>query len=116
VAEALLLFSQTGVAVDRAREALFGGFADSKVLRIHGKRMIERDFEPGGHIRTFLKDLDAGADLAGRAGLDLPVSSTARQLLADLTARGLGENDIAAVVLEIERRNGGRRVTDRAAS
>lgn len=116
VAEALLLFSQTGVAVERAREALFGGFADSKVLRIHGKRMIERDFDPGGHVRTFLKDLDAGADLAGRAGLDLPVSSTARSLLAELTARGHGEDDIAAMVLEIERRNGSRRITDRPAS
>lgn len=108
VAEALLLFTETGVAVDRAREALFGGFADSKILRNHGQRMISRDFAPGGHIRTFLKDLDAAADLADRAGLDLEVATTSRSMFARLAADGYEDADIAAMALEIERRNGRR--------
>ncbi|QIB34217.1 NAD(P)-dependent oxidoreductase [Ancylobacter pratisalsi] len=110
VAEALMLFSQTGVAVERAREALFGGYADSKVLRLHGERMIERQFEPGGHIRTFLKDLNAAADLAERDGLDLPVATLSRGMFGRLSQDGFGEADIAAMALEIERRNEGRRI------
>ncbi|MCS0494682.1 NAD(P)-dependent oxidoreductase [Ancylobacter sp. MQZ15Z-1] len=110
VAEALLLFSQTGVAVERAREALFGGYADSKVLRLHGERMIGRHFEPGGHVRTFLKDLNAAADLAARAELDLPVATLSRAMFDALSRDGHGECDIAAMALEIERRNAGRRI------
>ena len=110
VAEALLLFTETGVAVERAREALFGGFADSKILRLHGKRMIARDFAPGGHVRTFLKDLDAAADIAKEAGLDLIVAETSRTLFRCISDEGHGEDDIAAMALEIERRNGGRRI------
>jgi len=110
VAEALLLFTETGVSVDRAREALFGGFADSTILRLHGKRMITRDFDPGGHIRTFLKDLDAAADMAKVVGLDLVIAETSRSLFRRASDAGHGENDIAAMALEIERRNGGRRI------
>jgi 2-hydroxy-3-oxopropionate reductase len=113
VAEALLLFTESGVAVDRAREALFGGFADSKILRLHGKRMIARDFEPGGHIRTFLKDLDAAADIAQDLGLDLTVAETSRALFRTLSEGGHGENDIAAMALAIERRNGDRQIAGR---
>ena len=108
VAETLLLFSQTGVAADRARQALFGGFADSTILREHGARMITHEFEPGGHVRTFLKDLNAAADLARRAGLDLPVATTSRTMFAALSEHGYGEKDIAAMAIEVERRNGGR--------
>jgi 2-hydroxy-3-oxopropionate reductase len=113
VAEALLLFTESGVAVDRAREALFGGFADSKILRLHGRRMISRDFEPGGHIRTFLKDLDAAADIARDLGLDLTVAETSRALFRVLSEGGHGENDITAMALAIERRNGDRRIAGR---
>lgn len=116
VAEALLLFTETGVAVDRAREALFGGFADSKILRLHGKRMIVRDFEPGGHIRTFLKDLNAAADIARDVGLELKVAETSRALFKALSDAGHGENDIAAMALEIERRNGNRQIAAKGQS
>lgn len=111
VAETLLLFTENGVAVDRARQALFSGFADSKILRIHGERMIRRDFVPGGHVRTFLKDLDAAADIAARSGLNLAIARTTRDLFARLDEQGHGDDDIAAIALAIEQRNEGCRIT-----
>lgn len=105
VAEALLLARAEGVDPLRICAALAGGFADSKVLQIHGRRMVERDFVPGGHVQTFLKDLSAARALAAARDLDLPLTGLAYALFEGLAERGAAPYDIAAMALEIERRN-----------
>jgi 2-hydroxy-3-oxopropionate reductase len=107
VAEALLLAERGGADPARVREALRGGFAESRVLDLHGQRMIDRDFATRGRSVTHLKDLDNALDAANR--LDLPeVPYTA--LTADLL-RGLighaGDLDHSALLVELERRNRG---------
>jgi 2-hydroxy-3-oxopropionate reductase len=109
VAEIMLLAQAGGADPDRVRDALRGGFADSRVLQQHGRRMVERDFIPGGHVRTFIKDLDAAMQVAAGIGLDLPVATQVRRLLGAAQEAGYGECDIAAMVLETERRNPGHR-------
>jgi 2-hydroxy-3-oxopropionate reductase len=105
VSEVMMLARSHDIDAERIPEALAGGFADSKVLQIHGRRMISRDFVPGGHVRTFAKDLDAAADLVGANGLDLPLARLTREMFGRLCADGHGEEDIAVMMLEIERRN-----------
>jgi 2-hydroxy-3-oxopropionate reductase len=105
VAETAILAGAEGIDFERVRDALTGGFADSKILQIHGKRMQERDFALGGHVRTFVKDLDAAQSIADAHGLDLPVGTLARELFSALGRRGGGDYDIAALLLEIEQRN-----------
>lgn len=109
VAEALLLARAEGIDPLRIREALTGGFADSRILQIHGKRMAERDFIPGGHVHTFVKDLKAGRQIAASHGLDLPVTALAFELFEDLS-RSAAACDIAAMALEIEKRNPPHRI------
>lgn len=106
VAEALLLAARGGADPARVREALRGGFAESRVLDLHGQRMVERDFVTKGRSVTHLKDLDNALDAAER--LSLPaVPFTA--LTADLF-RGLidnaGDLDHSGLLVELERRNG----------
>lgn len=104
VAEALLLARAESIDPLRIREALTGGFADSRILQIHGKRMVERDFVPGGHVHTFVKDLKAGRQIADAHELDLPVTALTFELFERLSENA-GACDIAAMALEIERRN-----------
>jgi len=111
VAEALLLAKANGADPAKVREALFGGFADSKILRIHAMRMLGRDFRPGGHIRTHRKDLDAAMESARRAGLDLPMLAFMHEAFVDLCDRGLGDADHAALVLALEGRNPPQRLS-----
>jgi len=106
VAEALFLAQRGGADPAKVREALRGGFAESRVLELHGQRMVERDFATKGRSVTHLKDLDNALDAAERLALDA-VPYTA--LTADLF-RGLIENagdlDHSGLLVEIERRNG----------
>ncbi len=106
VAEALLLAQQGGADPAKVREALRGGFAESRILELHGQRMIARDFVTKGRSVTHLKDLDNALDAAGRLELDA-VPYTA--LTADLF-RGLletaGDLDHSGLLVELERRNG----------
>ena len=104
VAEALLLARAAGIDPLRIRAALAGGFADSRVLQIHGKRMVDRDFVPGGHVHTFLKDLTAARAVSLSHRLDLPVTSLTYALFENLASRA-ATCDIAAMALEIEARN-----------
>lgn len=106
VAEAILLAEAGGADPARVREALMGGFAASRILELHGQRMIDRDFTPGGPARYQFKDTTAARQLAGGLGLDLPVLKLADQLFADLIAHGGGDLDHAALLLELRRRNG----------
>jgi 2-hydroxy-3-oxopropionate reductase len=103
VAEALLLLRRGGADLDKARQALLGGFAASRVLDVHGLRMLEGRFEPGGHIATQLKDMDNVLIAAG--DLDLPCTEVARELFAEAVGQQLGDRDQAAIYLTVAARN-----------
>lgn len=112
VAEGLLLASRGGADPAAVRQALLGGFADSLVLQIHGERMIERRFLPGGPARMHLKDLNNVASVAKEVGLTLPLAENVRQLFQSLVERGGAGYDHSAILLEIERLNGPARLGD----
>ena len=80
VGEALLFASKAGVDPGRVREALMGGFAGSKILEVHGERMIKRTFDPGFRVELHQKDLQLALDGARALGLSLPNTATAQQL------------------------------------
>jgi len=114
VAEGLLLASRGGADPAAVRQALLGGFADSLVLQIHGERMIERRFLPGGPARMHLKDLDNVASAAKEAGLSLPLAESVRQLFQSLVDHGGSGYDHSAILLEIEKLNAPARLGDQA--
>jgi len=105
VAEALLLARAGGADMDAVREAMTGGFADSKILQLHGRRMIERKFRPGGAATIHLKDMNNILGEAKAQGVQLPTSELIRDLYAGLVERGLGDVDHSGTFLEIEHRN-----------
>jgi 2-hydroxy-3-oxopropionate reductase len=105
VAEALLLARAGGADPAKVREALFGGFADSPVLRQHGERMLERRWGPGGPLRLQVKDMRTVMAEAAALGLDLPVAGRVTQLFEAALSAGLGELDHSALLLELETRN-----------
>jgi 3-hydroxyisobutyrate dehydrogenase-like beta-hydroxyacid dehydrogenase len=98
VAEALALAEAAGVDPVRVRQALRGGFADSRILEVHGERMIERRFEPGARARTQLKDMRQAVELGAALGLELPTTACVRERYAAMLARGLGDLDHSALV------------------
>jgi 2-hydroxy-3-oxopropionate reductase len=106
VAEALLLAEASGADPAAVRAALTGGFADSRILALHGQRMIERAFTPGGKVATQTKDLDTVVAAAAEAGLTLPIAGLADDLFRAAMANGDGALDHAALYLELARRNG----------
>ena len=110
VSEALLLAAAGGADPAKVREALSGGFADSLILKQHGQRMLERNFVPGGPTRMQVKDLRTILATANDIGLDLPIAKTVAAMFEDLLASGHGESDHSALLLELERRNEGKRL------
>lgn len=98
VAEAMALAVKEGVDPERLRTALMGGFAGSKVLEVHGERMIRHDFQPGGKVTTQRKDLSQALDLAGELGMDLPATRLNMELYDRLIAKGDGGLDHSALV------------------
>lgn len=106
VAEAMLLAERGGADPQKVREALMGGFAASRIMELHGKRMIDGDFKPGGPARYQLKDTRAARDVANTLGLELPVLDLVDGLFDDLVAHGGADLDHAALLLELRRRNG----------
>jgi 2-hydroxy-3-oxopropionate reductase len=106
VAEAMLLAEAGGADPAKVRAALMGGFAASRILELHGQRMIEGNFKPGGPARYQLKDTRAARKVADSLGLDLPVLNLADTLFADLVAHGGGDLDHSALLIELRRRNG----------
>lgn len=105
VAEALLLVETGGGDPEAVRGALTGGFADSTVLRQHGERMIQRNFQPGAHARVQLKDLRAANELAHEVGMKLSIASLAEQLFADMCSNGRDSLDHSGLFLEIQERS-----------
>ena len=108
VAEALLLASAGGADPAAVRLALSGGFADSKILQIHGGHMLERSFIPGGPAWTIRKDGRTILAAAREFGAAVPMAERANQLFEQLCAHGGEKFDSAAVLLELERLSGKR--------
>ena len=107
VAEAMLLLEEGGANPQAVRMALQGGFADSTILQQHGRRMTERDFNPGGHSSNQLKDLENVLHEARSLGLRLPLSEAVRDRYAILCDKmGQSRTDHAGLYLELRRRNG----------
>jgi 3-hydroxyisobutyrate dehydrogenase-like beta-hydroxyacid dehydrogenase len=102
VAEAMALARRAGVDPERLREALMGGFAASRVLDLHGRRMAEKAFAAGAKATTQHKDLVQALDLAAEVGLELPLTTLDRDLYARLIERGDGGLDHAALVRVID--------------
>ena len=102
VAEALALARRAGVEPGLVREALKGGFADSRILDLHGQRMAEGSFEPGGRITVQLKDIRQALDLAESLGLELPGLQRNRELWQRMVDQGWGDLDHSALIKTIE--------------
>ena len=98
VAEALSLAGRAGVDPAVVRDAMSGGFAASRVLEIHGRRMIERDFVPGGRAALHAKDAHIIVDTATGLGLDLPFFAAVAAAFDRLVAEGGGDLDHSALI------------------
>ena len=106
VAEALLLCQQGGADPVQVRAAISGGFADSRILQVHGERMVGRDFAKRGSMQVQLKDMRNALATAAELGFDAPITGLFEQLYAAGVAHGLGELDQSALFVELARRNG----------
>ena len=102
VAEALVFASKAGADPARVREALMGGFASSRILEVHGERMIKRTFAPGFRIDLHQKDLNLALAGAKALGVSLPQTASAAQLFQACDANGLGQLDHSALVQALE--------------
>lgn len=103
ISEALLFASKAGADPAKVREALLGGFAQSRILDLHGKRMIERNFDPGFRVRHQQKDLNLALQGARSLGLSLPNTATTQELYNVLAAEGNSNLDHSALVLVLEK-------------
>lgn len=103
VAEALVFASKAGADPAKVREALMGGFASSKILEVHGERMINRTFDPGFRIELHQKDLNLALSSAKALGVSLPNTATAQELLNSCSAYGGEAWDHSAMVKALER-------------
>ncbi len=108
VSEALLLAAAGGADPAAVREALMGGFAASRILDLHGQRMIERQFEPGARARVQLKDLRTILDAARENNLTLPLSQRVYEEYLALVTAGHEEVDHSGLLLALEALNGTR--------
>lgn len=97
VAEALHLAERSGVDPAAVRESLRGGFAWSRIMELHGQRMIDGDFQPGGKSSTQRKDLDQALAQAQAVGARMPVTALVRDLYDELIAQGHGDLDHSAL-------------------
>ena len=109
VAEALLLAQAGGADPAAVRAAIRGGFAESRILEVHGQRMLERNFMPGGQVKSQTKDMDNILMAAAAAGVVLPVSELVTQRYHSIVDT-LPHADHAAALLALERLNPGQRV------
>ncbi|MGN6703380.1 MAG: NAD(P)-dependent oxidoreductase [Burkholderiaceae bacterium] len=109
VAEALLLAQAGGADPAAVRAAIRGGFAESRILDVHGQRMLERNFLPGGKVQTQLKDMDNILAAAGAAGVTLPAAALVAEIYRSI-ADSVPNADQAAALLALERMNPGVRV------
>lgn len=106
VAESLLLCERGGADMGKVKEAISGGFADSRILQVHGQRMVERDFAPRARMTVQLKDLRNSLDTAQEIGFDAPITALFAQLYAEGIDHGLSDLDHAGLFVELASRNG----------
>jgi 2-hydroxy-3-oxopropionate reductase len=106
VSEALTFARKNGVDAAKVRAALMGGFAGSKILEVHGQRMLDNDFKPGFKVKLHQKDLRIVMEDAGKLGLALPAAALTAQHLNALMGAGDGELDSSAIVKAVERLSG----------
>ena len=102
VAEALTLAKKAGADPARVRDALSGGFADSRILEVHGQRMVDGEFEPGAKSTIQRKDLDQAVELAAELGFELPATALGRDLYDKLIDAGHGDLDHSALIKAID--------------
>lgn len=102
VAEALVFASKAGTDPAKVREALMGGFAASKILEVHGERMLKRTFEPGFRIKLHQKDLNLALQSAKDIGMSLPNTASTQELFNCCSAQGGSEWDHSALVRALE--------------
>jgi 2-hydroxy-3-oxopropionate reductase len=105
VAEAFTFAKKNGVDAAKVREALMGGFAGSRILEVHGRRMLENDFTPGFKARLHGKDMRIVMETAGELGLSLPGATLATEHINALVESGDGELDSAAMIKIVEKMN-----------
>jgi len=105
VAEAVTLCEKAGADPIKMISALSGGWADSKVLQTHGKRMINRDFSPKGKTSTHLKDMNNILECANNFNTHLPISNLVKEMYKNLVENGCGNDDHSSLYKEIERMN-----------
>jgi len=106
VAESLLMCARGGADMARVKEAITGGFADSRILQVHGQRMVERDFAPRARMSVQLKDMRNALATAEEIGFDAPITTLFEQLYADGIEHGLTDLDHAGLFVELASRNG----------
>ena len=106
VAEALLLCAKGGADMAKVREAIGGGFAQSRILELHGQRMVERDFAPRARMSVQLKDMRNALDTAQSLGFEAPISALFEQLYAQAIDHGLTDLDHSGLFVELAQRNG----------
>jgi 2-hydroxy-3-oxopropionate reductase len=102
VSEALVFASKAGADPAKVRQALMGGFAASRILEVHGERMIKRTFNPGFRIRLHQKDLNLALQGAKALGVSLPQTANASQLMQACAANGMEDLDHSALVRALE--------------
>jgi 2-hydroxy-3-oxopropionate reductase len=103
VGEALLFAAKAGADPEKVRQALMGGFASSKILEVHGERMVKRTFDPGFRIELHQKDLNLALNSAKALGVSLPNTATAQELFNSCTAHGGKAWDHSAMVKALEK-------------
>jgi len=102
ISEALLFASKAGADLAKVREALLGGFAQSRILDLHGERILQRNFAPGFRIRHQQKDLKLALDSARSLGLSLPATGVTQELFNAVAAKEGSDLDHSALVLALE--------------
>ncbi|MCB2190015.1 MAG: 2-hydroxy-3-oxopropionate reductase [Deltaproteobacteria bacterium] len=102
VSEALVFAKKNGVDPAKVRNALLGGFAQSRVLELHGQRMLDRNFAPGGKVHLHKKDTEIAVEAAKQLGIYLPCNALLSQLWNSVTAMGGSEWDHSSIVKCIE--------------
>lgn len=106
VAEALIFAKKSGVDPQKVREALLGGFAQSRVLELHGQRMLDRNFEPGGKVRSHKKDIEIVISVARELGICLPGTALISHLWNAVVAQGGLDWDHSSMVKVLESMSG----------
>jgi 2-hydroxy-3-oxopropionate reductase len=102
ISEALVFAAKAGADPAKVRQALMGGFASSRILEVHGERLLKRNFAPGFRIELHQKDLGLALEGAKTLGISLPNTATCQELFNACVANGLAKSDHSAMVRALE--------------